>query len=261
MKHGDDVQGAVAFRTPEHETHRIAVENERPVAVDDALGIARRGGGVAYDRRIPFAQVVGEVVALGEPGDELVVETDRGEPGLGHLAALRHDDVVLDGLQLILDCVNDEGHLLVDEHHLILGVVDDVDEMVQREAEIRGVQGGPHAGDAEVEFEVTVVVQGHAGHMIAALYPQELQGMGELAGPLEIIGVGVTEDFVVGIDGNHFLLREILRRPQKKRSQQQRILHHGTLPPYLPCGSMRSIHMLIRDDLDSKTGAAATATA
>ena len=190
-----------------------AVQDKPPVAVDDALGIACGGGGVAYHRRIPFAQVVREIIAFGKPGDEIVVETNRGEAGLGHLAALRHDDVVLDGLQLVLDRIDDEDQIFVDEHDLILGVIDDVDEMVQREAEVRGVQGGPHAGDAEVELQMPVVVQRHAGHVVAALYPEGLQGMGELAGPLEIIGVGVTEDFVIGIDGNHFLFREIFCRP------------------------------------------------
>jgi hypothetical protein len=105
--------------------------------------------------------------------------------------------------------------------------------MVQGEPEVRGVEGRAHAGDAEVEFKMPVGVQRHAGHVVAASYAEGVEGMSQLAGPLVIIGVIVTEDFVIRIDGNHFLFREIFCRPQKKRPQQQWIIHHRPFPPFL----------------------------
>ena len=237
VEHRNNVEGAILFRDLEHARHGGIVQDDPPVAVDDPLGIARCGGGVADQRRVPFAQVVREIVLVGETVDEIVIEDHGGKAGLRHFPALRKNDIMLHRFELILDGVDDEGQVLVDEHHLVLGVVDDVDEMVEGEAEVRRVERGADTGDPVVEFEMTVRVQRHARHVVSPPDTQRLQRMGESAGAPEVIGIRVTEDLVLGIDGNHFVFREILRRPQQVRPQQQRILHHGTLPPFRSAAS------------------------
>ena len=103
------------------------------------------------------------------------------------------------------------------------------------------MQRGPHAGNAEVKLQMAVAVQGDAGHAIPSLNAQRGEGIGELAGAFEIIGVGITEDFL-GIDGDEFLFGEIFCRPQQKGSQQQGIIHHGHVPPFLKKRQQHPIH-------------------
>ena len=61
------------------------------------------------------------------------------------------------------------------EQNLILGVVDDIFELVVEQPRIYGVQHAAHADDAEPGDQVTVVIHGQRGDPVAGFYPEPLE--------------------------------------------------------------------------------------
>ena len=55
----------------------------------------------------------------------------------------------------------------VEEHGLVLGVVDDEHDLIVEEARIDGVADRAHAGDGIIEFEMAMVVPGERRDAIA----------------------------------------------------------------------------------------------
>ena len=242
VKHGDDVQHTVPLAHAEGGSHGVAVQYKPAVGIGNALGIPRRGRSVAEQRLVPFAEAFRKVVAFRERGDPLVVQVHRRQAGLRHLSGLRHDHEVPDGLQLVLYQLHEEEQVLVHENDLVLGVVQDVDEMVRGQPEIHRVKRGPHAGDTEVKLQMAVAVQGDAGHAVALADAQRGQGVGELAGSLEVIGVGVAEG-LTGVYGDQLFSGEVFRCPKQEGSQQQGIVHHGFVSPFSVHGSRGAPHL------------------
>ena len=80
----------------------------------------------------------------------------------------------------------------VDEHGAVVGVVDDVGELVGVEAEVEGVEDAAHERDAEVGLEVRAVVPAERGDAIARPDAEIEQGAGEAAGADGEVAVGVA---------------------------------------------------------------------
>ena len=106
---------------------------------------------------------------------------------------------MLHRLQLVLDRLDDRHQVFLDEQDLVFRVVEDIGEMMQGKPEVRRVQHRPHAGNAEIQFKVALVVQRDARHPVAPLDAERFKGVGELAGPFEKVPVGVAED-AAGVD-------------------------------------------------------------
>ena len=65
----------------------------------------------------------------------------------------------------------------------VLGVVDDVGQLLGREPDVERVQHGPHAGDGEIGLEVALVVPAEGADAVARLDAEPGQGGGQLLGP------------------------------------------------------------------------------
>ena len=68
---------------------------------------------------------------------------------------------------------------LVDEDHLILGVVDDVGELIGEQPDVERVQHRPHTGNRHVELEVALVVPRERPDPIPVLDPQSPEHAGK----------------------------------------------------------------------------------
>jgi len=73
------------------------------------------------------------------------------------VAGATHDDV-LDRGELIEHIRQQRDERLVDKDHLVLGMVDHVDQLLGEQANIERVQHGSHAGHGEVGLHVSLVV-------------------------------------------------------------------------------------------------------
>ena len=160
MEHGHDMQDAVSLAGAESNGHGIGVEENGPVRIHNALGVACRGRRIADHGRIAFGKIRREIIFLGKLSDEVVVHDEIGDVRCWLLASVREHHDMLDGLQLVFDEIHKQEKVLIHEEDLVLGMVDDVDEMILRQPEVSRVQNRPVARHAEVELQVSVVVEG-----------------------------------------------------------------------------------------------------
>ena len=176
------------------------------MAVDDALRIAGGTARVAHGRRRALVQ--GGPVEAGLLGrQQLLVAQDLAGQGRG-VAAADHDEL-LDGLQLVGHLRQDRHQRIVDQQHRVLGVVDDVDDLLWEQADIDSVQDRAHAGHGEVGFEVGLAVPGEGTDAVGVADAKAAQGSGQAVdalgdegewSALDAMGVG-GDDLAVGVDG------------------------------------------------------------
>ena len=82
----------------------------------------------------------------------------------------------------------------VDEEELILGVIDDVDDLLGKEARVDRVADRAHAGNAVVQLEVAVAVPGQRADAVADLDAQREQRLGDLLRARVGVAIGVAMD-------------------------------------------------------------------
>ena len=121
----------------------------------------------------------------------------------------------------------DQGQQVgVDEDHPVLGVVDDVGELVGREPGVEGVQHPPAARHAEVGLEVAVVVPRQRGDRGAALDAEVVEGPHELLGPAGEGAVVVAVDGAVGEAGDDLGVAVAAAGVGEQQPAVQRSIHH-----------------------------------
>ena len=81
---------------------------------------------------------------------------------------------------------------MIDEEHLVGGVVDHEGELFGEEAQVEGVEDRAHAGDRVVEFEVAIIVPGERTDTVARLDPEIGQHVRQPLDPRGAVAVGVA---------------------------------------------------------------------
>ena len=219
VEHGDHRQDHVLLREggAVNEACRQGVEDQSPVAVDHPLGEARGPRGVGHAAGGPLRHPHG--VRLLPQG--LLV----GQVALRGL--LVHDHEVLHRLELAPYGLHQGQEVGVKEEDLVLGVVQDVGDLLGGEAGVGGVEHRPHAGDGEVGLEVAEVVEAQGGHPVPHAHPEGPKPPHEPPGPLVDLGVGGAVDLPGVEAGDHLLPTEKRRRPLQKVPEVQLLVHHG----------------------------------
>ena len=72
---------------------------------------------------------------------------------------------------------------LVDDDHLVLGIVDDVGELVGEQAGVQRVDDRTHRGDREVQLEVLALVPQQRGDRVSLANAELGQRAGKAVGP------------------------------------------------------------------------------
>ena len=83
------------------------------------------------------------------------------------------------------------------EQDVVLGVLDRVQDLLGREADVDGVQHRAQHRDGEERLEVAVAVVVHDRHRVARLHPQRRQRAREAVHPLAQVRVGVASKVTV----------------------------------------------------------------
>ena len=110
------------------------------------------------------------------------------------MGAVGHRHDVAHALHLRQQLLDGREQVEVDEEELIVGVVDDVDDLLGEEPRVVRVADRAHAGDAVVELEVTVAIPGQRTDPVADLDAEVEQGLGDLLRALVRIAIGVKVD-------------------------------------------------------------------
>jgi hypothetical protein len=164
------------------------VQRDRPVCIEDAFRVAGRTGGVAHGDG-------GLLVRIGPFGERLrvrhqllvIVRT------IGHRLGCVEDDDVFHA-HLRLDLLPERQQRFVDEDRAVVGMVDDVGELVGVETEVEGMEDAASERNAEVGLEVGPVVPGEGGDAVSRFDAQVDERLGCAARAAGEIGVAAARD-------------------------------------------------------------------
>ena len=147
-------------------------------------------------------------------------------PGQLGTVAVAVDDEVPDRLEFIPACgqdrPEDRREAGIGEYYGILGMADDVADLLRRQPDVDGVHHRAHAGNGEVRFLVLLVIPAEGGDPVARLDAQAAQAGRQLirafrqgpeldaARPVGLAG----DDLAVGVQGPA-MLEDVLDRERK----------------------------------------------
>src|SRR5206468_181452 len=142
------------------------VQADRAMRVEHSLWVARRATRVAQRRRLALVEL--GVVELAGTGflEQLLVAQSVGQVAR---VAVPHDYVVRHARQLSRERLERRYERVVHEDQLVLGVVDDVGELLLEQAYVERVQHRADARDRKVELKVTLAVPGEGADPISLL--------------------------------------------------------------------------------------------
>ena len=150
----------------------------------------------------------------------------------GTVALAEHDEVP-ERLELIpagrQHRPEDRRQAGVGEQHGVLGVADDVADLLRRQPDVDGVHHRSHAGDGEVRLLVLLGVPGEGGDPVAGLDAQAAQAgrqlirairQGPELDPARALGLA-GDDFAVGVQ-RPAVLEDV---PDRERKVHHRAAH------------------------------------
>ena len=128
----------------------------------------------------------------------------------------------------------------------VLGVVDDVGQLLGREPDVQRVQHRPHAGDGEVGLQVALVVPAEGADPVALLDAEAGQGRRQLLGPGGHLGEG-GRAVPARLDGDDGAVAvHLLPVAQDVADQERGVLHGAFHAP-----SMTSAPLACPEALDT----------
>ena len=120
-----------------------------------------------------------------------------------------------------------EGHEgRIDEDQPVLGVADDVDELVGEEARIERVTDRAHAGHAEVEFDVAMAVPRQGSDPIADTDAEPAERLGETLRALVGLAVAVAMDRTLARARDDLGVGVVVAGVLDQVRDQEREIHH-----------------------------------
>jgi hypothetical protein len=135
------------------------------------------------------------------------------------------DDQLPDARYAVANLLEDREKRLVDEDDAVVGVGDDVRQIVRGEPQIQRMQHSTRARDREVEFQVLVRIPAERAHALAALDAYFQQRMSQPVRPGIIVAVTIAVGAALDARGDLF----VRKKPPcalEEMLQGQRIVHH-----------------------------------
>src|SRR6266567_9305082 len=116
----------------------------------------------------------------------------------------------------------------IDKDHLILGIVDDIDKLLGKEAYIERMQHCSHTGNGIIEFKVTVGVPAKSGNALTFHHTCLFQRSSKLHHTRSPFSIGITMWLTIGLRDNLFTWKNT-NGAVKSMLQREGIVHHKTL--------------------------------
>ena len=168
----------------------VSMQHDLAVAEVDALGQARRTGGIKSGGHGIFVEI-GEFVIGRCRGQQTFVFTFQVHRGVRIRLTVGEQNDLLDGFHLVFYRGQQGQEVGIDQDDVVFGVVDRIDELFRRQADVDGVQHRTHHGDRKKALQVAVAVPVHHCHGVPLFYAQRFQGIGQALYPLVQFDVGV----------------------------------------------------------------------
>ena len=212
------VEAALGGRRAEGGQVAQGVQHQLAVAEVHALGHAGGAGGVEGGGPGVLVEI-GELELGRGRGQEGLVFAGEPDAALRRLVQVGEQDEPFDRVDAALDLLDHRQELVVDEQVVVLGVVDGVEYLLGRQADVDGVQHRAEHGHGEKAFQVAVAVPVHHRHRVAGPDAQFGEGAGQPADPLAQVAVGVAEQVAV----DDLLVRVVHHRGVEQVFDQQGI--------------------------------------
>ncbi len=155
------------------------------VGVEHAFRAAGGAGGVAQDVGGGFVEGLPRHVLIGGGEESFVVLQGLagGEGDVRHVLGGAEDDHRFDEMgDMGGEFFDERGHVRLGEQDFIAGMVDDVGDVLDREAGVDGVGDRAEAADGVVELDMAEGVPGQGGDTVARFDAETGQDAHELAG-------------------------------------------------------------------------------
>jgi hypothetical protein len=127
--------------------------------------------------------------------DQLLVRDEVRQRRRRHLGA-EHDDVA-DAAERRRELLERRELIRIDEDHAVVGVPDDVREILEREPDVQRVEHAPGARHGEVALEVPVVVPRERRDPLPAIHAERVERVHELLRARRELRVGVAVEAAV----------------------------------------------------------------
>ncbi len=234
---------AVIGEEPEGTAHE-GLQDQRPVRIDDALGVAGRAGGVADRRRTALVERGPGEIPLILGGDQCFVAMDVRQLRFRHVAGVGHDDVADDTGEARRDRLGDRQRQPVDEQPAILGMIDDVDELFGEQPGIDRVQHGAAARRGVEHLEVSVGVPSQRRDRRALADTEAVQRLRHALRPPMHLGIVAAMDAPVELARDHLRRAVVAPGMLDEHGQQQRHVHHQALHRHCPPASLVPVQVI-----------------
>ena len=199
----------------------IAMRTER------ALWITGRAACVAHPHRhVLVGRAPREVLVAAR--DQVLVKERVGQPPC-RLARGVEQHVVLNTRRLRRQLLVKRQQRAVDEDDLVLGVVDDIAQLVGKEADVERVADRTGARHGIVELQVLVVVPGKGAHAVARLDAELHQRLGQPLDAFVHLAIGHAVQAAVRLHRRHALVGIEVVGVLDELVQRQLPVHHEAL--------------------------------
>ena len=199
--------------------------------IDDAFRIARRAGRVADRRgaalveRRPFE--AGGVDAF----EQRLVAMNVGDDGLyardvGHAVWRRHHNHMLDGRESIRDPFEKGQGERIDEQHAVFRMIDDIDDLIGKQARIDRVQDGADTGRGIEHLEMPDGVPRQRADTVALDDAEALQCKRHAFRAVVHLRIIGAQQIAFDLAADDFRVAMPVRRILNEAAQQERHVHH-----------------------------------
>ena len=224
VKQRDDRQHRVGRRDAEGGRRGVGVQHRRSVVKQHALGVAGGPAGVAERARGPLVEL-GPPIARVARLDQLLVAQGVGQLR-GHVRAVGHHDDVAERRPIPGELCDQRREGQVAKQRAVLGVVDDVGDLLGEQPRVDGVANSAHRRDAEIKLQVPVVVPRDRRDAVALADPQVGQRAGEPPRPGVELAVAVAVNRSLGGPRDDLALGVVARGEVEQRGDEQRAILH-----------------------------------
>jgi hypothetical protein len=186
-RHDDDHAVGAAEADRVGQAHPGRVQGDGAVGVQDALWVARRPARVAEGRRGALVDLGPVEVTLAGLLEELLVAQGAGQAAV--VPVPHHDEAAHAG-EAGRELREGGRERVVDEDDPVLGVVDDVLDLLREQPDVDRVQHRAEARDGEVELEVALGVPAEGRDPVPRSDAQALEDPAQPLDALADLGVG-----------------------------------------------------------------------
>ena len=225
MEHRHDRQDHAAVRHVEHVGLNLGdrVDDVRAMLVQHSLGIAGCPAGVAQPDRIALVEV--------HPFEAAILGVDQVT--VRQIAVLRRrieQDEMLDRRQLAAQPLDDRQEHRVEQQHAVLGMVDDIDQLLVEQPRVHRMQHAAQARAAVPADQMMAVVHRQRRDAVALGHAQPDHRRGEPPRVLPDLAPVRSRQTAIGPARDDFAPRMFARGMVDQAGDQQRLaLHSGHL--------------------------------